>query len=149
MAAKAGTHAVRCYHCAHPFEVGLRTASTNCPSCNKRVVVEDVVIKQLTPVSRVQTCGRLLVDKKGSVIAEFVHAQGGVEVLGSLDARVESGGPVVIGAGARWKGDCRAPSMAVRGGARIEGGFEVSERPPVVLPDADDDLEGFDDPADF
>lgn len=128
MATPPGTlHPVHCYHCAHCFDVGARTASTNCPRCNQRVVVEDVVIQKLMPVSRVQTCGRLLVGKKGSVIAELVQAQGGVEVLGSLDARVESGGPVVIGPSARWKGDCRAPSLAIRSGARIEGGFEVTQ----------------------
>lgn len=127
MATLPGTlHSVLCYHCAHPFEVGSRAASTNCPSCNQRVVVEDVVIQKLMPVSRVQTCGRLLVGRKGSVIAELVQAQSGVEVLGSLDARVESGGPVLIGPAARWKGDCRAPSMAISSGARIEGGFEVT-----------------------
>ncbi len=126
MAARAALQSISCYHCSHAFEVGTRTASTNCPECNQRLVVEDVIIKQLTPVSRVQTCGRLRVSKKGSVIAEFVQAAGGVEVLGSLDARVESGGPVVIGPAARWKGDCRAPSVAIQGGANIQGGFEVS-----------------------
>ncbi|MDG2147987.1 MAG: polymer-forming cytoskeletal protein [Planctomycetota bacterium] len=123
-------HSVRCYHCDHPFDVGARAASTNCPGCNQRVVVEDVVIKKLMPVSRVQTCGRLVIEKKGTVIAEVVQAQGGVEVMGSLDARVESGGPVVIGASARWKGDCRAPTMAIRRGARIEGEFEVLDPGP-------------------
>ena len=43
-------------------------------------------------------------------------------MLGSLDARVESGGPVVIGPSARWKGDCRAPSLDISAGARIEAG---------------------------
>jgi DNA-directed RNA polymerase subunit RPC12/RpoP len=142
MATLPGTlHSVHCYHCAHPFEVGSRTASTNCPNCNQRVVVEDVVIQKLMPVSRVQTCGRLLVGKKGSVIAELVQAQSGVEVLGSLDARVVSGGPVLIGPAARWKGDCTAPSMAIRSGARIDGAFEVTgpvPSPPPGAEDADD-----------
>jgi cytoskeletal protein CcmA (bactofilin family) len=84
--------------------------------------VEDVVISQLTPVKRVQTCGRVVVRRKGSVIAELVQAHGGVEVLGCLDARVESDGPVIIGPAARWKGDCHAPSLVIEPGARIEAG---------------------------
>jgi len=120
--AKPRSVGILCYHCGHSFSVAAKAASSSCPGCNRRVVVEDVVIKQLTPVSRVQTCGRLVVRRKGSVIAELVQALGGVEVLGSLDARVESGGPVIIGPAARWKGDCRAPSLDIREGARIEAG---------------------------
>jgi len=44
-------------------------------------------------------------------------------VLGGLSsAQVVSGGPVVIGPKARWAGDCCAPSLEIRLGARIEGG---------------------------
>ena len=37
----------------------------------------------------------------------------------------------------------------IRGGARIEGGFEVCEGAPEPLPEPDDDMSGFDDPADI
>lgn len=65
---------VECYHCRHTFEVGGKTQSTTCASCNQRVIVQDVVVKQLTPVKSVHTCGKLLVKKKGSIIAEEVLA---------------------------------------------------------------------------
>lgn len=122
MAARRGSHVVSCYHCAHRFEVGGKTQSTNCPDCNQRLIVEDVVIKQLTPVKQVNTCGRLVVRAKGSLLAERVHASEGVEVLGSLQAHVTSAGPVHIGPKARWKGDCTAPALSIDAGARIESG---------------------------
>ena len=142
MATRGALIGVRCYHCHHLFEVGSKASSTACPACSQRLVVEDVVISRLTPVQRVQTCGRVVVRRKGSVIADLVQAQGGLEVLGSLDARVESEGPVIIGPAARWKGDCRAPSLTVEDGARIESGsFAVSGQAGLEPPRAEADAE--------
>lgn len=126
MASDSARQTVDCYHCGHRFEVGGKTQSTNCPECNQRLIVGDVVIKQLTPVKQVNTCGRLVVRARGSLMAETVHASGGVEVLGALNANVTSSGPVHIGPKARWKGDCRAPTLSIDAGARIESGrFDV------------------------
>ena len=86
------------------------------------IVDVTVLVTVLTPVHEIQTCGRLVVAKKGSVIASRVRALGGVFVLGHLEANVSSGGPVHIAAGARWRGDCRAPSVTIEPGARIESG---------------------------
>lgn len=122
MAKKTSPRSVRCYHCGHELEVGGKTQSTSCPACNTRVIVQDIEVTVLTPVHEIQTCGRLVVAKKGSVIASRVRALGGVFVLGHLEANVSSGGPVHIAAGARWRGDCRAPSVTIEAGARIEGG---------------------------
>jgi cytoskeletal protein CcmA (bactofilin family) len=59
-----------------------------------------------------------------------VEAQGGVEVEGYLEAKVQAGGHVKIGAKAQWKGDCSAPSLEVELGGRIERGyFEIPEDP--------------------
>ena len=130
MAKRTPTRSVRCYHCGEALEVGGKTQSTSCPACNGRVIVQDVEVAVLTPVHEIQTCGRLVVTKKGSLIAKRVQALGGVEVLGRMDANVESGGPVHIAAGARWRGDCRAPTVTIDPGARIEGGcFAVPSEP--------------------
>ena len=128
--ARRSARTVQCYLCRRRFEVGARAQSTSCPGCNKPVIVEDIIVKQLKPVKRVQTCGRIVVQKKGRIISEFVEAHEGIEVLGVLQADVISGGPVIIGAKARWKGDLRAPSLEIKQGARIEGGrFSVPDDP--------------------
>ena len=113
---------VQCYHCRQRFEVSRKAESVNCAACNQRVIVGDVIVNELRPVQRVQTCGRVVVHEKARVNAELVEAHDGVEVLGGLSARVLSGGPVIIGPHARWQGDCHAPSLQIRLGARIESG---------------------------
>lgn len=130
-AAAAKPREVRCYHCGNPMEVGAKTQSTNCAACNERVIVQDVEVKVLTPVSEIQTCGRVVVTKRGSVKARLVQALGGVEVLGRLEAdSVVSGGPVIIARGGRWRADCRAPSLTIEEGAQVEGGrFAVPSEP--------------------
>src|SRR3954470_6666743 len=116
---------VQCYHCRHRFEVSPQTMSTSCPKCSKALVVEDVTIKVAYSVRKIQTCGRLVVEKKGRVIAHTILAQGGVEVEGVLEGNVMSGGTVKVGAKAQWKGDCAAPSLVVELGARIDRGYFV------------------------
>ena len=113
---------VQCYHCRHRFGVGSKTMTTSCPSCSKPILVEDVIVKSVQSVRKIQTCGRLVVHKKGRVIAQFVEAHQGVEVEGIMEANVLSGGPVRIRPTAQWKGDCHAPSVAIEDGCRISGG---------------------------
>jgi predicted RNA-binding Zn-ribbon protein involved in translation (DUF1610 family) len=122
-AAAGAQRVVQCYHCRHRFDVSRKAESVNCPECQQRVIVGDVVVRELRPVSRVQTCGRIVVHEKARINAELVEAHEGLEVLGGLSsAHVVSGGPVVIGPKARWAGDCCAPSLEIRLGARIESG---------------------------
>lgn len=113
--------------------------STSCPGCNKPVIVQDVIVKGLKTTQKLQTCGRIIIKPRGRVIAGLVEAQEGMEVLGVLTGdMVTSAGPVIIGPKARWKGNCRAPTLEVMLGARIESGFfeipyrheESDESPP-------------------
>jgi hypothetical protein len=97
--------------------------TTSCPKCSKPLLVEDVVVKTLEAVRKIQTCGKIVIQKKGHVIAQLVEAHGGVEVEGILEANVVSGGLVRIGAKAQWKGDCNAPAITVEGGCKIAGGY--------------------------
>jgi hypothetical protein len=97
--------------------------TTSCPKCSKPLTVEDLIVKALAAVQQIQTCGRIVVQKKGHVIARLVEAHGGVEVDGILEANVLSGGPVRIGAKAVWKGNCSAPSVLLEPGCKITGGY--------------------------
>jgi hypothetical protein len=127
--ANTAPRTVQCYHCRHRFDVGSRTMSTVCPSCSKSLLVDDVIVKTVQSVRKIQTCGRLVVHKKGRVIAHTVEAHQGVEVEGIIEANVLSGGPVHIAPGAQWKGDCNAPSVAIDEGCRISGGrFTIPDR---------------------
>jgi len=123
-----GQQSVKCYHCRHQFDVSSRTQSTSCPGCNKPVIVADVVVKGLKLVSKLQTCGRIIIRKRGRVIAKIVQANAGIDAQGTVDCgKVICGGPVVIGAKANWKGDCHAPSLAIELGANVLGQFAVPD----------------------
>ncbi len=123
MARPTATKTVQCYHCGHRFDVSGRAMSTSCPGCYKPVVVQDVVVKGFQTIQKLQTCGRVLIKRRGRVVAGLIEAQEGIEVQGILNGNAISAGPVVIGSKAQWKGDCRAPSLEVKLGARIESGF--------------------------
>lgn len=101
---------------------------STCPTCGKSVTVQDVVISGVRHLSTVRTCGRVIVEARGRLTASRIEAVEGVVVEGCLEAAVETRGPVSIGAGAVWKGDCRAGSVRIAPGARVEGGcFRVGE----------------------
>ncbi len=125
MAKTSAPRTVQCYHCRRRFEIGARAMILPCPGCHRNVNLEDVVVKSLRSVITLQTCGRVKVERLGRIQAELIEAHQGVEVLGALEANVLSGGPVRIGPKARWKGDCRAPSLEVELGGTISGGFFV------------------------
>ncbi len=97
--------------------------STSCPGCHKAVIVQDIIVTGLKTTQKLQTCGRVVVKSRGRIMAGKIEAHSGLEVQGALHADVTSGGPVVIGPKARWKGDCKAPTLEVHLGARIESGF--------------------------
>lgn len=132
--AQSDLRSITCYHCRHRFEIGARTLSTSCPKCSKQLRVDDIVVKGLEAVRKIQTCGRLVVQKKGRVSAQLVEAHGGVEVEGVMEANVLSGALVTIGAKAHWKGNCNAPSVVIELGAQINAGYftvpDVSVAPP-------------------
>ncbi len=114
---------VECYHCHQRIEVAAAAMSLPCPRCHKVLIVEDVVVRNYKPVKTLATCGRLIVRKGGRVVAQTIEAHAGVECHGAVYGSVRSGGPVTLGARSEWKGDLAAPSLVIKAGARVLGGF--------------------------
>ncbi len=97
--------------------------SSSCPKCSKPLNVQDVVVKTAHFVRKLQTCGRVIVEAKGQLNAAHIHAQLGIEVIGSIEGNVTCGGLVSIGPKAKWKGDCRSAALVVAEGATITRGY--------------------------
>lgn len=114
---------VECYHCRKGFDVPRAAMSISCPWCYKRVTLDDLIVKGTCWTSRVQTCGRLVIEKKGVLVASYIEARCGMTIDGAAEGNLISGGPVVLGPKAHVKGDLEAPSIDVAKGAIIEGGF--------------------------
>ncbi len=132
---------ITCYHCGRSQDVSGRTTSTVCPACSKTLTVEDIVVKSYLGVRNVETCGRLIVTKKGRVVAQQrIVAHEGIELEGKLECREALvSGPVTMGGKAEWRGDLTALSLAVAEGATIRRGYftvpenwleELRARPP-------------------
>ena len=117
--------AIRCYHCRSPFEVSARAMTVGCPECGKQLLVDDIVVKSSQLVRKLQTCGRIIVQARGRVVADLVEAHEGIECRGLVQTKGYLGGPVLIGAKGTWIGDCSTPSLAVEAGAKIENGLFV------------------------
>jgi len=129
MAKSAGHRRVYCYLCGHPIEVGARAMSTSCPGCHKPVVIEDEVIKTYKPVFNIQTCGKLTVKKKARAVAQkVIAAHCGMDIQGAVECKeAVSGGHVVLGPKAEWKGDLRCPSIEIAEGAKFVGRLIVPD----------------------
>jgi len=111
--------------------------TTSCPKCARGLNVEDIVIKVAYAVRKIQTCGKLVVEKKGRVSAHSIEAHGGIDVEGTLEANVVSRGHVRIGPKATWKGDLAAPTLLVELGGQIARGYFAIEPQPVEpIPDS-------------
>lgn len=111
--------------------------SISCPWCSRRVTLDDLEVRHRCWTSRLQTCGRILIHKRGLVNARLIEAMEGIEIQGIVEGSVVSGGPVLIGAGARIRGDLAAPSISIASGATIEGGmFRIASvlPPPAGMP---------------
>ena len=117
---KAPIHrSVRCYHCGHEHEIAARASRVSCPKCAKSLRVENVTVRTTEGWKHFQTCGKVTILTRGTLVAQTIEAQGGIEVRGGLEAGSYQGGPVILKKNAVWRGDCTAPSVHIQAGARI------------------------------
>lgn len=124
----------RCFACGGDFVASTRAVSARCPHCGRSVALQDIVITGPRWMGTVQTCGRVIVERKGKLVASLVETGAGVAVLGAIEARVVSQGFVLLGAKGKWKGDCRAVTILMEPGAQVDGGkFEIAGGIPMEL----------------
>lgn len=110
-----------CYHCGGALRVPTMARTITCPMCYRGLQLDDLVVTAAAWGDRLQTCGRVIVEKKGQARTRQVIARTGVEVEGELIAQVTTGGTVHVGARATVKGDVEAAGLVVEHGARLEG----------------------------
>lgn len=105
---------VICTHCGRPSEVGGRAMSVVCPHCHKRLILEDFKIRGYHGVTEFATCGDILVQKSGHVVAPIKVTT--LTVRGSVQGSVLARGAVTVGKTGTLKGDVEAPSLVVEKG---------------------------------
>lgn len=130
MARTDSTYLARCYCCGHEQEVSPRAVTVRCPKCTKGLNLGDIIVQKGFTGAKAQTCGTVQVRRKARLLASAVEASAGVQVLGALEGNVVTAGPMHIGPYGRFKGNCKAHSLIVDQGARIDGGyFEIVGTP--------------------
>ena len=56
------TRDIDCPHCGSTFHVAARAINTRCTHCHKHLRLEDIVLRGDSPITRVTTCGSILVE---------------------------------------------------------------------------------------
>ena len=115
---------VTCLFCGGVQEVGRKAMSITCKHCHKSLKLEDITISRYEARRQLDTCGVIVVEKKGQAICDRILC-GGLVVRGKVRGAVSSRGPVLIGGEAEVKGDVTAPTLAVGAGAILNGHYKI------------------------
>lgn len=118
---------VRCYHCGSEFPIPAKALTLSCPSCFKRVGLQDIYVRKTAHAAKVETCGVIFIEKKGWLSATCIRAGEGIEIQGRVDGNVVSDGPVVVGPRAVVRGSLRAPRVVIDPGATLVCMLRIGE----------------------
>jgi len=110
---------VFCTHCGQVMDVAVRAMSVFCRHCNKRLILEDFKIDSYYAVRDFATCGDVVIEKKGHVVAPI--KAGNLTVKGKVQGHVTARGQVEIKKTGWFKGDLEAPCLVVENGAVLDG----------------------------
>jgi len=94
-----------------------------CPHCRKRVILEDYKIASYYAVREFYTCGDIVVEKKGHVVAPI--KAGNLTVKGKVQGTINARGEVKITKNASMKGDIEAASLKIEAGACFDGFLRI------------------------
>ena len=71
------TREIDCPQCGEGLRVAIRAINTRCTSCHQHLRLEDVVIRGDSPLTRVVTCGTILIEPS----AKFLGVLQGSEIV--------------------------------------------------------------------
>lgn len=113
-----------CLYCAKSQEVGRRAMTITCKFCHKPLKLEDLSFKGYEARRAIDTCGIVVIEKKGQVVTDRVLC-GGLVARGRVKGNIISRGPVLVGPEAEIRGDVVAPTLAVGAGAVLHGHYRI------------------------
>jgi hypothetical protein len=115
---------VICLYCGKPQETGRRAMVITCKFCSKSLRLEDQTYSRYEARRQVDTCGIVVIEKKGQVITERILC-GGLVARGRVKGNIMSRGPVLVGPEAEILGNVVAPTLAVGAGAVLQGHYRI------------------------
>lgn len=114
---------VSCTHCQGLNEVAPRAMSVFCKHCHKRLFLENYKIKSYHAVSEFSTCGDIVVERKGHVVAPI--KVNNLTVKGKVQGKVQAKGRVTLSKTGSFKGDIEASHLRVENGAELNGFLRI------------------------
>ena len=122
---------VVCTHCERPAEVARRAMSIFCPHCKKRLILEDYKITSYYAVREFFTCGDIVVQRKGHVVAPIKVEH--LTVKGKVQGHVTARGSVRVCKKGWFAGELEAPALLVERGGTLDAIVRIAptgnERP--------------------
>jgi hypothetical protein len=101
--------------------------SVFCPHCKKRLILEDYKITSYYAVREFFTCGNVVVEKKGHVVAPVKAST--LTVKGRLQGSVVTRGEVRLTKTGSVTGDIEAASLRIESGAELDGFLRIGVPP--------------------
>jgi len=114
-----------CTYCDGESEVAARAMSVFCPHCKKRLILENFKIKSYHAVREFFTCGDVVIERKGHVVAPI--KAGHITIKGKVQGNVTSRGPATITKTGSLKGGLEAPVLHIEQGAELDGFLRIGD----------------------
>lgn len=114
---------VTCTYCDEVTEVAARAMSIFCPHCKKRLILEDFKVKSYHAVREFFTCGDVVIEKNGHVVAAV--KAGKITIKGKVQGDVTSRGTATITKTGSLKGGLCAPALNIEQGASLDGFLRI------------------------
>ena len=122
---ETGPRVVCCPNCGGAQEVSQAAQSVVCRQCNVAIKVTDQKISQYSSTVSLETCGSLLIEKKGSLVTQKRVVASNLMLKGSLKSNTIVYDTAVISAGAQFVGDLKARLLTVEDGATLKGFINI------------------------
>ena len=94
-----------------------------CPHCKKRLILEDFKVKSYHAVREFFTCGDVVIEKRGHVVAAV--KAGKITIKGKVQGDVMSRGMATITKTGSLKGGLSAPALNIEKGAILDGFLRI------------------------
>lgn len=137
-----GPRSVLCPNCGGGLEVAAAAQSVSCRHCNTSVKVADQKITQYAAMVTLETCGSIVVEKKGALVVQKRCIGSSLVVRGSLKGPAIVHGAATIEAGAQMIGDLSTRTLTIEEGATLKGFLRIAPAGETVLGETPKEIAG-------
>jgi hypothetical protein len=139
---ETGPRTIRCPNCSGSQEISASAQSVVCRHCNVTVKVTDQKISNYSATVALETCGSLVIEKKGALVVQKRVVASELTLKGSLKGNTIVYDSAHIGAGAQLVGDLKARVLIVDDGAALKGFISVQPENGEVTVETPKELAG-------